>query len=159
MTLSSKRELIQAIRKVYRKSSKARNCGGLGCTYREFQPERCDGKEKDSIHGNKVDVCADSEQILKADRCLLSGAHDRPLKDAPYTSATPKSINIPYPSFKYNPESRQALTALVTAGTRLSLKPDLNPYPHSCPRLTHPLASPARTSLHAQALHVGKGKG
>ena len=46
------------------------NCGGSGYTYREFQPERCDGNEKDSIHGNKVDVCTQSEQIIKADRCL-----------------------------------------------------------------------------------------
>ena len=57
------------------------------------------------------------------------------------------------------PESQQAHTALVTADARLSLKPDLNPYRRSYPILTHPRASLPRTSLHAQALHVGKGKG
>jgi hypothetical protein len=42
-------------------------------------------------------------------------------------------------------------TALVTASARL-----LNPCPHFLPILTHPLVSPSRTSLHVQALHVGK---
>ena len=59
----------------------------------------------------------------------------------------------------FNPESRQALPALVTAGTRLSLKPDLNPYPYFSLIPTHPLAAPPRTSLYAQALHVGESQG
>ena len=47
----------------------------------------------------------------------------------------------------------------MTAGTQSALKPDLNPHPHSYPILTHLRASPPRTSLHAQALLVGEGKG
>jgi hypothetical protein len=47
----------------------------------------------------------------------------------------------------------------VTEGTWLSLKPDLNPYRYFSPIPTHPLAAPPRTSLYAQALHVGEGKG
>jgi hypothetical protein len=45
------------------------------------------------------------------------------------------------------------------AGAQLSLKPLLNPPLPSCPAPTQLLASPARTSLYAQALHVGEGKG
>jgi hypothetical protein len=46
----------------------------------------------------------------------------------------------------------------MTAGARLSLKPHLNPPLPSYPAPTQPLASPARTSLYAQALHMGENK-
>jgi hypothetical protein len=58
-----------------------------------------------------------------------------------------------------NPESRHPLTALVSAGVCVSLKTTLNLHLHSSRIAPQLLASPPRTSLYAQALHTGKGKG
>ena len=55
-----------------------------------------------------------------------------------------------------NPVPRRAHTVLMTEAVRLYLKPDLNPYLHSYPILTHPLASPSRTSLHAEGATPGR---
>jgi hypothetical protein len=58
-----------------------------------------------------------------------------------------------------NTESRHSRAALVSVGVRAPLRTRLNTYQHSSRISPHPLASPPRTSLHAQALHVGEGKG